>query len=311
METKVAIIGAGICGLYLSSKLSERNYKVFVFESKKRVGEKISSSLYSERVLDFIPEAKRFIENEIRSSFVNFPQRKIKLIFKRKFFAFNRKGLEKFLYKKSLSLGTTFYFKNFIEDIPSGFDKVIGCDGTFSIIRKKLNLPETEKWTTFLGYLPQGDRSDFFEIWPLKKKGFIWKIPRGNVVEYGIIGNDYHLKKKFENFLKNSNIKIEKIFPGMISFDFSLPKNRNITLCGESSGLTKPWSGGGVIWGLKEAEILLKCFPDFLKYRKEAKKFFGRKIFFSEKITNIVYFLGFNFPRLLPSEKIIDNDFLL
>lgn len=310
-ETKIAIIGAGISGLYLSAKLSEKGYKVFVFETKNKVGEKKSSALYSERILDFVPEAKNFIENEVKEALLYFPRKRIKLNFKKKFFAVNRPKLEEFLYKKSLSLGTTFYFNYPVNDIPSGFDKIIGCDGTFSLIRKKLNLPETKKWMTFLGYLQKNDNSPTVKIWPLKEKGFVWRISRGKVVEYGILGRSYRLREKFENFLKNSNIEIKEIFPGVISFGFALPKNKDITLCGESSGVTKPWSGGGVIWSLKETEMLLENFPDFLRYRREARRFFEKRIFVSEKITNMVYFLGFNFPYLLPKERIIDNDFLL
>ena len=36
---KIAIIGGGICGLYLASKLSDTN-KVEVFERKKEIGKK-------------------------------------------------------------------------------------------------------------------------------------------------------------------------------------------------------------------------------------------------------------------------------
>jgi len=37
---KVAIVGAGICGLYLAWKLSEKGYSVTVFEKKEKIGKK-------------------------------------------------------------------------------------------------------------------------------------------------------------------------------------------------------------------------------------------------------------------------------
>jgi flavin-dependent dehydrogenase len=89
-----------------------------------------------------------------------------------------------------------------------------------------------------------------------------------------------------------------------------LPSDQKITLCGEAAGLTKPWSGGGVVWGLKMAEILIKNFPDFQKYKKEAENFFRPQIFFSEILTRMVYFFGFNFPWFLPKQHKIDGDFI-
>ena len=55
---KVAIIGAGINGLYLGWKLSEKNHQVTVFERKKQIGESVvCSGLFSQRILDFIPQS--------------------------------------------------------------------------------------------------------------------------------------------------------------------------------------------------------------------------------------------------------------
>ena len=90
-----------------------------------------------------------------------------------------------------------------------------------------------------------------------------------------------------------------------------IPKNPKVTLCGDAAGLTKPWSGGGVIWGLTAANLLLKNFPDFIKYQKEAKKFFLPKIILSKAAKKMVYFLGFNLPWFLPKNPKIESDFLV
>ena len=90
-----------------------------------------------------------------------------------------------------------------------------------------------------------------------------------------------------------------------------MPSNPSVTLCGESAGLTKSWSGGGVIWGLKSCELLLKHFPDFPAHQKAMKRFFVPEIIFSKFITKLIYFLGFNLPWVLPSEVNIEGDFML
>ena len=50
-KQNVAIIGGGICGLYLSWKLSRKGHLVTVFEKKKKIGNEICSGLFSERIL--------------------------------------------------------------------------------------------------------------------------------------------------------------------------------------------------------------------------------------------------------------------
>jgi len=58
-------------------------------------------------------------------------------------------------------------------------------------------------------------------------------------------------------------------------------------------------------------DLLLKNFPDFLKYKKVVEKFFSAKILFSKMVTRLVYFLGFRTPRLLPKEFKMEGDFLI
>lgn len=306
---KVAIIGAGLCGLYLANKLSEKRVKVYVFEKEKVIGKKKCSSLYSERIFDFIPNIERFIENEINKAYIYFPKKRIKLIFKKKFFVFNREGLENFLFEDSLKKGVKFFLGREVRDIPQGFDRIIGADGSFSVVRKMI-YKDGNKLSAILGYEDLKDKSDIVENWPHRKGGFIWRIPRGNSVEYGILGNDWGIEEIFEKFIKSSNIRLKKRFFGVIANDFYVPVREDITLCGEAAGLTKPWSGGGVIWGLKSVDILINNFPDFRKYSRDLKNFFRLKIITSKFITKTVYFLGFNLPYFLPSEIKVDNDFL-
>ena len=119
-------------------------------------------------------------------------------------------------------------------------------------------------------------------------------------------------KKDFEGFLKNQHLNVKKpIKRALIPQGLILPKSENITLCGDAVGLTKPWSGGGVIWGLTAADILLKHFPNFQKYREEIQEKFRFKILKGKLITSLVYFLGNNCPYLLPSKITRDNDFPL
>jgi digeranylgeranylglycerophospholipid reductase len=308
---RVAIVGAGISGLYLAWKLSQIGERVTVFEKRKKIGKEVCSGIFSQRILDFIPESKRLIQNEIREVVVHFPKRTFKIVFKKRFFVMDHYKLDNLVAWLAQKSGAKIILNRKIDNFPKGFDKIIGCDGANSVIRKKLNLPEPRFFLSIQGFIEKKDNSNQVETWPAES-GFIWKIPRQKNIEYGIMEKPDRANKYFDEFLKKEEILIQDKKAALIPQVNipRIPKNSEITLCGDATGLTKPWSGGGVIWSLLSVNILLKNFPDFIKYKKEVNKFFLPKIIFSKIIKNSVYFSGRNFSWFLPKEVKIEGDFL-
>jgi len=307
---KIAIIGAGIVGLYLAWKLSKKGHKVFVFEKKEKIGKKACSGLVSKRILDFIPQSQKLVENQISSALIHFPKKTLRIKFSKKFFALSHFKLDNLVAEFAEKSGAQINLKNSVDSLPTGFDRIIGCDGVNSTVRKKINLPEPEYRLGILGFLEQNDSKDYVETWPVER-GFIWKIPRGSKTEYGIISSTKEAKEIFYDFLKRKNLKLRKIESALIPQGFSTSAEKSITLCGDATGLTKNWSGGGIIWGLISADILLKNFPDFLKYQKALKRFFLPKTVISKFATKIAYFIGYNLPWLIPEKIKIESDFLV
>ena len=308
---KVAIIGAGISGLYLAWKLSEIGHKITVFEKKERIGKEACSGLFSEKILRFIPESKKLIQNEIDSALIHFPRKTVKICFAEKFFVMDHFKLDNLVAELAQKAGAEIILNAAVGSLPLGFDRIIGCDGADSTVRKKLSLPEPCYRLAMQGFLLLEDNSNYVETWPITK-GFIWKIPRGKETEHGIISSPSEAKNILDDFLAKNRISIGRTRAALIPQGFLIPKNSpKVTLCGDAAGLTKPWSGGGVIWGLLAADLLLKDFPDFLKYEKDLKKFFRLKILISKIATRMAYLVGINFPWVLPKNIRIKGDFLI
>ncbi|MBI2624946.1 MAG: NAD(P)-binding protein [Candidatus Nealsonbacteria bacterium] len=308
---KLAIIGAGICGLYIAWKLSENGHKVSVFEKKSCIGKEVCSGLFSERIFKFVPESKKLVQNRIDYALIHFPKKTVKIRFQKPFFVMSHAKLDMLTADLAISAGADIFIRHPISEIPSSFDRVIGCDGAQSFVRKSLGLSEPKFYSGLQIFTENHNGDNFVEAWPQKNRGFIWKIPRGNETEYGVMANPKISREIFENFLKNKGVKQGRLLAWLIPQGLIIPKNEKVTLCGDAAGFTKPWSGGGVIWNLSAAEILINNFPDFIAYRKEARKFFLPKIFLGKLATNLAYFLGFKAPFVLPGKTLIESDYLI
>jgi len=308
---RVGIIGAGISGLYLAWKLSEKRHNVVVFERKSEIGNDACSGLFSERILDFIPQSEALVKNKINYVFIHFPKKTVRIDFSKKFYVMNHAELDKLVFSLAKQSGADIILKHGIKEIPEGFDKIIGADGPDSLVRKSLNLAKANCRLGILGFVDNEEAcADFVETWPVRG-GFIWKIPRGKNVEYGVLAPQKQARADLERFLKDNNIALRGVRAKIVPQGFLLPKNDSVTLVGDAAGLTKPWSGGGVIWQLSLADILLKSFPDFKEYRKEAYLNLGFRNLIGKIGVSFIYFLGFNLPFLLPGRSKMESDFLI
>lgn len=303
MKEKIAIIGGGTIGLYIGWKLKEKGYDFHLFEKKEEIGTEVCSGIFSEKIFNFIPQSRKLERKEIKSIFIHFPKKKIEL--KGKFFIFSHKEIDNLLYSQ---IKDNVFLKKEIKEIPNQYDKIIGTDGANSTIRRSLGLKNPKFRVGIRGFKEENNSSLIVETWP-QKEGFIWKIPNGKKTEYGIMENPNNARIKLDNFLKKNRIKLKETDARIIPMGFSVSKKNGIALCGDSTGINKPWSGGGVIWGLESADILLKHFPDLRRYNKEIKKF-KKRVYLYNIFTKIVYFTGKNAPFLIPKKVKIDPDFL-
>ena len=94
---KVAIIGAGISGLYIGWKLAEQGNQVTIFEKRPEIGKMVCSGLFSEKLFDFIPKnhIQDLIENRIDYTLIHFPRKTLKVNFKKSFWVISHYELDR------------------------------------------------------------------------------------------------------------------------------------------------------------------------------------------------------------------------
>ena len=314
-KDKIAIIGAGIIGTYLAWKLQDKGFKVTVFEKKNRVGQKPCSALISERIKKFVPIPDDLYLRRIESVLVHFPRKDIKIIPKPSFLLFEREKLDFFVFSLAQKSGVDFVFNKEIKEIPEGFSKVVGCHGSLSQTREFFSLPPL-KIRLGLQYFVQNKNFDTeIEIYPHRFKGvskneFFWKIPKGDQIEYGVIGSSKSAKQDFDIFCQEHNINLDprQIKGALISQGLSLPNSKTVTLCGDAIGLTKPTTGGGVIWGMTSADMLIENFSDFRRYKNKITRFFWPKIIKGKTEVLLGCLVGNYLSFLLPKKVYIDAD---
>ncbi len=305
-KNKVAVIGAGIIGLYTAVKLRQKGFSVVVFEKNDRVGKKPCSALISERIKEHISVPDNLYQRKVTSVLVHFPKKNIELIVKPNFLHFERKKLDEFVFQLAQKAGVEFFFGKEIKEIPQGFDKVIFCTGAL--------FSKCRNFRLGIQYFVENSEDQGIEIWPKvftkNKYGFLWKIPGQESIEYGGIGQADRMLPELSNFLQQKNIAFDKskVKSAIIPQGLCFSEDNNVFLLGDAAGMTKPTTGGGVIWGMTATDILINNFSDFKKAERKIKRFFKPKILKGKLEVRVGYFIGEKLPFLLPKRFPIDAD---
>ena len=323
MDMKIGIVGGGINGTYLAWKLA-KEHDVTLFEKRTSVGKRVCSGLVSERLWDFIPESKKILQHKIDKITLHFPQKTVTLDLFPDMLVLDRMKLDKYVLSLAEEAGATIELGKEVKKVyqlrgmkpqlsVSGkiyeFDYILGCDGYFSIVRDSIGIKSPKYRLGIYTYVNKKSDSKIVDVYPTEN-GFFWKIPRKTKTEYGVLESAQLAKKTFNKFCKRFKVKPKKIYSYVVPYGLTDPQKGKIALCGDVIGLTKPWSGGGVIWSLKADDILVKTFPNFINYHDKLRRYFEAKIFFSKVIEKMGRFVGYKFPQLAPSEIYFDGDWV-
>jgi digeranylgeranylglycerophospholipid reductase len=298
----IIVVGGGPVGLHTAKLCQDLGYRVVVLEEDKEIGKPLKcSGLISRNIEKFFPDIGEWgvIENRINSAVLHSRKGEMVLRKKRAAYVIDRVKLDK---KLGSFLEPDILLNSRVENIKvkekvevktknrkfQG-EMVIGCDGPDSTVGRFAGSKETVKG--LIGLVKERDFSDQVELFfdkNLIKDGFFWKIPRGETTEYGGWGKQV----KFSDLERFFGIKNYEKFGGLIPVrPAKKTYSRRVLLAGGAAGQSKPWSGGGVIYGLTCSRIAARViekafrFNDFgenilKEYERGWKESIGKQIKF-------------------------------
>jgi digeranylgeranylglycerophospholipid reductase len=135
---------------------------------------------------------------------------------------------------------------------------VAGCDGPVSRVRREVGLPEpAETLHGVLAFDETPDHGDSVDVHLTVPRFFAWRIPRGDAgVEYGLAappGTD--VTERFERLTDAYGAETTHRCSGAIPIGppDSVTSDR-VLLVGDAAAQTKPFTGGGILYGMTAAD---------------------------------------------------------
>jgi len=295
-EYDVIIIGASVTGSRVAD-LIPNNIKTLLIEEHKKIGSPLQcSGLVSHRILELIPDLpEKMILNKIKSAKFYSPNRNcLELKPKYPVYVINRVELDRFLFdkaKKKVDVRTGEKFESFkyMNDSimvktnkGSYYSKIlVGADGPNSIVRKQMKI-KPKKFILGLQNTVKGEFDpDSVELWFGSKicpNFFAWVIPLNeNFARIGLATTENAIEF-YNSFLKKRIGLVKKPdVVGKITYGLlNRTSDKRIMLVGDAASQVKPFSGGGLIYGLISSEICVNAATKSLEENKFNKEFFRK-----------------------------------
>jgi len=277
----VVVVGAGPAGSRYARRAAQRGLDVVVFEQGE-VGEPLACSGHvSTDIWAFTEDARETLfQNEISGARFHtggpgsddHPFYKDEVISN----VIDRVGLDKHLAGLAREAGADLREGHTVVGVTEGRDSVTvevrgedgvethrakmvaGCDGPKSRVRRELDLPEPDELLHgVLGFDETPDHQEFVDVHLTVPTFFAWRIPRGDAgVEYGLAvppGDD--ARERFEAFTDGYDADVSRRCSGLIPI--GPPKRvtgRRSFLIGDAAAQTKPFTGGGILYGMTAAD---------------------------------------------------------
>lgn len=278
----VLVVGAGPAGSRLARRLAERGLDVLAFE-QGTVGTPLACSGHvSTDIWGFTPEGARdqLLQNQISGArfrpdgfdgeaYHFYQESPVSAVIDRVELdrtladAARRAGAEIREHHNVLELTERREYVELTVRGPDGIERhrgrlVAGCDGPNSRVRAETGLPDPDELLHgVLGFHDEPDNADFVDVCLTVPGFFAWRIPRGEAgVEYGLAtppGED--VRARFERFTDACGVETDRRCSGLIPIGPpETVTSGRVFLVGDAAGQNKPFTGGGILYGMTAAD---------------------------------------------------------
>ncbi|WP_336024315.1 geranylgeranyl reductase family protein [Halobellus salinisoli] len=286
-----AVVGVGPAGARFARRAAEAGHDVVAFE-QGTVGTPLACSGHvSTDIWDYVPEEAKadLLQNRVYGArfHVGGPDSAAYPFYKREEISnvIDRVELDRTLAECARAAGADVREEHTVVDVEERHDgveltvsnagetetvsakMVAGCDGPTSRVRRQCGLPEPDEILHgVLAFDPDPDDGDFVDVHLTAPRFFAWRIPRGDAgVEYGLAAPPGRsVNELFERLTDAYGVETEHFCSGAIPI--GPPERvhgRRAFLLGDAAAQTKPFTGGGILYGMTAADCAAETIdPD-------------------------------------------------
>jgi len=289
------VVGGAVSGSRTSQLIAEYGKKVLLIEDNMNIGYPCKcTGLVSWRIKELLPTLpQKLIINIIQDAKFHAPNGESFILKSKKpVYLLDRPGLDKYLFNMAqeagveTKVGEKFISYKIVKDyVEVKTDKntyktkiLIGADGANSTVGKEAALKYPESYLIGVQTTAPGN-FDKVELWfgsDVSPKFFAWVVPETkNVARIGL-ATDKNAGNYYEEFLKKRIGNFEKPnVGGIIRFGvMERTSTDRVMVVGDAACQVKPYSGGGIIFGLIASRICADATIKSLKHKDFSSKFF-------------------------------------
>jgi len=321
LDYDVVITGAGPAGSTTAYLLAKNGIKTLIIDKENFPRSKLCGGLLSGKTINII---KRIYDKTdgtlLKKELFSYSSNNYKIFFKTKLivdedmkkgslFFVDRKNFDYFLLNEAREIGAEVLMEEEVNEVDFANNLIItskgnaihgkfiiGADGVYSLIRKKVFMFQAEdnkSWTKNLAIALQlevpcselkkgsiihsicNSTSLFFDF---IKYGYSWVFPNKDFIKIGLGGlqnknklDIFTLLSRFMSFLgvEPALIKSVKGYSVPLGNYLSEPIKKGFILIGDAAGFVDPLTGEGIYYALKSAELASNCILEIMKNGSE------------------------------------------
>ncbi len=297
----ILIVGGGPAGSLSAIKL--KDYDVTLVEEHQSAGFPVQcAGLVSENCYRILRRYSDCKVNEIRGAVFSSKNRSVELEGKVRAVVLDRRILDRDLIAKASENAEVMVKTKFVgveggkailrseERFEIGFDYIIGADGVNSSVARVFGFERPKVYPAIqLTVRFESLSDDLVEIYFGFSDFFCYAIPFDEFAKVGVISseNPYLIMKNLLRWLgRRVRGGILEVNAGAIPIGLIDFVKDNVMLLGDSAGMVKPYTGGGLYYILKAVEKL-EHFPNLKRVKREYVKDIGMEYRVGERIAKL------------------------